>query len=78
MGEGRAAGFDFAVTEGCGEFGECDAYLAAYEVVLDVEYVDGPAFTRLCRDGELPPGAIRRDLGPVPAGEPGHVFDRCP
>lgn len=36
----RALGYDFAVTESCVKFEECDAYTAEYPVVLDVEYND--------------------------------------
>ncbi|SJM62066.1 endo alpha-1,4 polygalactosaminidase [Gulosibacter sp. 10] len=74
---GAGAGFDFAIVEECGEYGECQAFLDAYPVVLDVEYVDGDRFAELCASGALPPNAIRRDLALEPAGSPGHVFERC-
>jgi hypothetical protein len=50
-------GFDFAVTEDCAAYEECDAYVSVYDVVLDIEY--GPCarapehVTVLHRDREL-------------------------
>jgi Glycoside-hydrolase family GH114 len=66
-------GFDFAVTEDCAAYGECGAYAAVYDVVLDVEY-DGP-----CPAGDLPDGVsvIRRDPGLTPPGSPDHVYEDC-
>ena len=45
---GTAVGFDFAVAEQCGQYHECDRYVAHYgRHVLAVEYRD-PAFRRTC------------------------------
>jgi hypothetical protein len=76
--DGAAAGFDFAVTEECGAFDECTDYLAAYAVVLDVEYTDAAQFGELCDSGALPPHAVRRDVGLTIPGSPDYVFERCP
>ncbi|MGO1834542.1 MAG: endo alpha-1,4 polygalactosaminidase, partial [Actinomycetaceae bacterium] len=75
---GAAAGFDFAVTEECGVFDECADYLAAYGVVLDVEYTGVAEFGELCESGVLPPQAVRRDVGLSTPGSSEYVFERCP
>ncbi|WP_437583773.1 endo alpha-1,4 polygalactosaminidase [Paramicrobacterium sp. CJ85] len=70
-GDERRAGldFDFAIVEECGAFDECDAFMAHYEIVLDIEY-DATAFDDACEDGSLPAAAILRDLDLVAGGEP--------
>ena len=73
-------GFDFAIAEECGVFGECDAYTAEYGArVLEVEYTDNgvAAYEQACRDR---PGSLSiqlRDRDLVPAGRPGHVARTC-
>ena len=37
--QAAAAGFDFAVTEECGQYRECDVYQAVYTIVLDIDGV---------------------------------------
>jgi hypothetical protein len=69
--------FDFAITEDCGAFDECDAYSDAYAVVLDIEYATGEEFADLCAAGAVPATAIRRDLGLVAASAEGYEFERC-
>ena len=69
--------FDFAITEDCGTFDECDAYTDAYAVVLDIEYATGDEFADLCAAGAVPATAIRRDLGLVTASAEGYAFERC-
>ncbi|WP_198412340.1 endo alpha-1,4 polygalactosaminidase [Nocardioides mangrovicus] len=68
--DGRRIGFDFAVAEQCGQYHECDAYLAHYGgEVVDVEYTDA-GFRWACdhvgeeisverRDVDLTPGGVR-------------------
>jgi hypothetical protein len=75
--EGKEAGFDFAVTEDCGAYGECAAYTTVYGSVLDIEYADAAEFAGLCRSGDLPEQAVRRDPGLVTPDDPGYAFDRC-
>ena len=71
---GRAAGFDFAVTEECAAFGECADYTDVYgRAVLEVEY-DPRAFARAC--GVDHP-VVLRDRDVLPAGTPGHVRRTC-
>ena len=76
-GEGKDAGFGFAVAEDCGAYGECAEYTAVYDTVLDIEYADVTEFTGLCRSGDLPEQTVRRDLGLVTPEEPDYAFDRC-
>lgn len=76
-GEGKDAGFGFAVAEDCGAYGECAEYTAVYGTVLDIEYADATEFTGLCRSGDLPEQTVRRDLGLVTPEEPDYAFDRC-
>ncbi|MBS1906559.1 MAG: endo alpha-1,4 polygalactosaminidase [Actinobacteria bacterium] len=75
--EGRAAGFDFAVTEECGAYRECAGYQAAYPIVLDIEYSTADEYAALCRSGALPERSVRRDRELVKAGADGYAFGRC-
>ncbi|MGY1808031.1 endo alpha-1,4 polygalactosaminidase [Blastococcus sp. SYSU D00669] len=63
-------GFDFAITEDCAAFDECDLYAAAYDVVLDVGY--GP-----CDAAPEQVRVLRRDLALTTPGTPGYVFEEC-
>ncbi|WP_448627212.1 endo alpha-1,4 polygalactosaminidase [Geodermatophilus sp. URMC 64] len=67
---GEDLGFDFAITEDCAALGECAAYAAAYDVVLDVEY--GP-----CAPAPEQVMVLRRDLGLTTPGTAGYVFSLC-
>ncbi len=41
-GGAEQIGFDFAVVEECGQYGECEGYAAAYgDRVMDIEYSEG-------------------------------------
>jgi hypothetical protein len=77
----RAAGYDFAVTESCRAFDECDAYLSAYPIVLDIEYTDelGDAgFTAACEDdADRPTSMILRDHYLATPDSPDYVFRTC-
>jgi hypothetical protein len=58
------AGFDFAVTEECAAYDECQAYTDVYgESVLDIEYTDAlpSPFADLCEVG--PATMVLRDRG---------------
>jgi hypothetical protein len=73
-GAGRAAGFDFAVTEECGEFAECGDYTAVYgRAVLEVEYTRAGLAAACPADHPV----VLRDRDVQPAGEPGHVRATC-
>ncbi|VXC43595.1 endo alpha-1,4 polygalactosaminidase [Pseudoclavibacter sp. 8L] len=62
---GRAElGFDFAVAEECGAYGECDAYASAYgDLVLQIEYTDDLAGSpeQVCADDSRAPLTVIRD-----------------
>ncbi|MGO2659963.1 endo alpha-1,4 polygalactosaminidase [Mycetocola reblochoni] len=73
-------GFDFAVTEECAAFDECDAYRAAYgDAVLQIEYADTlpVPFDSVCAEPDRAALTILRDRDLVPAGTEGHVFRQC-
>lgn len=76
-GQGRRAGFDFAVAEECGQYDECGAYADAYDDrVFDIEYrADGLAAA--CADWGERLSVILRDLDVVPAGEGGYRRRTC-
>jgi hypothetical protein len=71
-------GFDFAITEECDRYDECDAFRSAYDRrVLDIEYADdlrGGADAVCRRTGG---GTIIRDRDLLPRGEPGYVYRAC-
>lgn len=73
---GTDLGFDFAVTEECAAFDECDRYRAAFDVVLEIEYSD-VAFRSACAADLTGVSVVRRDLELLPAGDPGHVLRWC-
>ena len=75
--QGKAAGFDFAVTEECGHYQECDGYLDVYDMVLDIEYSDSATYRQLCASGTLPKQSVRRDLDLTPSTSQNYVFERC-
>ncbi|WP_026119233.1 endo alpha-1,4 polygalactosaminidase [Nocardiopsis ganjiahuensis] len=78
------AGFDFAVTESCAAWAECDLYTEAYGAgnVLAVEYPEdlegaGLTFDEVCADASVPDGVVLRDLELVAPDDPGYVYDTC-
>ncbi|WP_228282591.1 endo alpha-1,4 polygalactosaminidase [Brevibacterium atlanticum] len=77
-------GFDFAVTEECAAFAECDVYTEVYgDHVLGIEYPDSLAeagldFSEVCDLSDRAPLAILRDRELVAAGESGHRYEACP
>jgi Glycoside-hydrolase family GH114 len=78
---GRRLGFDFAIAEECQPYGECGAYTRAYgREVIEIEYPDngGPAgFAAACRARGQQISIVYRDRKVTPAGQPGHVEQRC-
>lgn len=75
----ESAGFDFAVTEECAAYDECDAYIDVYgDAVIAIEYTDNlpRPFPEMC-DSELPPSAVLRDRDLTTPGDPAYVFDTC-
>ncbi|MER5554734.1 endo alpha-1,4 polygalactosaminidase [Streptomyces sp. NPDC002793] len=80
LGRHDAIGFDFAVTEECAQFDECDAYADAYDDrVLAIEYEgEGDVgFDESCSAWGDRISLVLRDLDVLPAGESGHVFRTC-
>lgn len=68
------AGFDFAITEDCARFEECADYADAYgDLVFDVEY----SAEHLSAACDAVGSAVLRDLGLVPAGSAGYLFETC-
>ncbi|MBO8188546.1 endo alpha-1,4 polygalactosaminidase [Streptomyces spirodelae] len=72
-----AMGFDFAVTEECGQYKECGQYAKAYDGrVLDVEYT-AKGLAAACRNWGERLSIVRRDLDVRPEGEDGYLYKRC-
>lgn len=70
-------GFDFAVTEQCGKYGECGGYASTYaDHVVDVEY-DDPGLANACRDYGGKIAIVLRDLDVSPAGSSSYVYKTC-
>ncbi|GAA3913687.1 endo alpha-1,4 polygalactosaminidase [Microbacterium invictum] len=73
------AGFDFAITEECAAYDECDAYTDVYgDHVLAIEYSDPAAFADACAAPDRPASLIHRDRALTKPEEPGYVFELCP
>ncbi|WP_281279244.1 endo alpha-1,4 polygalactosaminidase [Nocardia yunnanensis] len=74
------AGFDFAVTEECFQFRECDSYRNVYgDLVIDIEYPDNLStpFDRVCTDPSRAATTILRDRKLVPYGNAGYLYQHC-
>jgi hypothetical protein len=77
LGRKSAIGFDFAVTEECGAYGECGEFATAYAGrVLDVEYSD-TGLAAACSGWRGSISIVRRDLDVNPAGSDGYVYRTC-
>ncbi|MDQ0728333.1 endo alpha-1,4 polygalactosaminidase [Microbacterium sp. W4I20] len=75
------AGFDFAVTEECAVYEECQAYTAVYgEAVIDIEYADElpRPFAEMCADERSPASMVLRDRDLLTPADDGYVFEPCP
>ncbi|MDF6017169.1 endo alpha-1,4 polygalactosaminidase [Streptomyces sp. JH34] len=73
-------GFDFAVTEECAQFDECDAYADAYDdrvFAIEYEGEGDVGFDESCSSWGGRISLVLRDLDVLPAGEKGHVFRTC-
>lgn len=78
--DGPALGFDFAVTEECAVYDECDVYTAMYGGhVIEIEYTDNGRedFDRACDEAAGQRSILLRDRDVVPAGDPAYVFEHC-
>ncbi|WP_306319498.1 MULTISPECIES: endo alpha-1,4 polygalactosaminidase [unclassified Streptomyces] len=75
--EHRSIGFDFAVAEECGRYGECRGYASAYDDrVFAVEYREAD-FERACRAWGDRLSIVLRDRDVRPEGTKGHVRRAC-
>jgi hypothetical protein len=78
---GRRLGFDFAIAEECQPYAECDAYMRAYgREVIEIEYADNgglAGFAAACRARGQQISIVYRDRNVTPAGQPGHIEQRC-
>ncbi|MCX5416199.1 endo alpha-1,4 polygalactosaminidase [Streptomyces sp. NBC_00059] len=73
-------GFDFAVTEECAQFDECDAYADAYDgrvFAIEYEGEGDVGFDESCSAWGDRISLVLRDLDVLPEGEKGHVFRLC-
>lgn len=73
-------GFDFAIAEECGFYGECGSYTSLYgNNVIEIEYTDNgkSAYTAACsaRGATLP--IIYRDRDVVAKGTSGYHYEYC-
>jgi hypothetical protein len=75
-----AIGFDFAVTEECAQFDECDAYADAYDdrvFAIEYEGEGDVGFDESCSTWGNRISLVLRDLDVLPAGEKGYVHRTC-
>lgn len=72
-GQRKRTGLDFAVTEECGQYDECDAYAKAFDDhVVDVEYTDSGLRKALAGYGDRL-SIVRRDRNVSTPDNPGYV-----
>ncbi|MFF4845465.1 endo alpha-1,4 polygalactosaminidase [Streptomyces collinus] len=77
LGARAKIGFDFAVTEECGEYSECGGYAKAYtNRVFDIEY-SKKGFTSACSAWGKKLSVARRDSDVQPRGASGYVYRSC-
>lgn len=70
-------GFDFAVAEQCGKYGECGGYASTYAGhVVDVEY-DDAGFAAACHADAGKIAVVDRDQDVSPAGSTSYVYKTC-
>ena len=73
-------GFDFAVTEECAQFNECDVFRDVYkDAVIDIEYTDAldRPFDEICADPATPDMTVLRDRDLVTPDSDEYVFEHC-
>jgi len=74
-------GFDFAITEDCAHYSECEDYTNVYGAnVIEIEYTDSPLadFTKSCTARGRTISIIRRDRNVVPLGAAAYSYALCP
>ncbi|WP_308469890.1 endo alpha-1,4 polygalactosaminidase [Kineococcus rubinsiae] len=80
VAQARDVGFDYAVTESCQVYDECDAYTAVYgNHVIEVEYTDDGEryFQQACAARGDQVSVLLRDRDVVARGEPGYRYEVC-
>ena len=73
-------GFDFAVTEECAQFEECDEFRDVYkDAVINIEYTDAldRPWAEVCADPSTPDMTVLRDRDLQTPNSPEYVFERC-
>lgn len=73
-------GFDFAIAEECGFYGECGSYTSLYgNHVIEIEYTDNgkSAYTKACTARGASLSIIYRDRDVVPKGTSGYHYEYC-
>jgi hypothetical protein len=74
---GKNAGLDFAVSEECGRYSECDGYTDVYGThVIDIEYTKS-AFTKACKAIGASVSVVRRDVDVTVPGSSTYVYGAC-
>jgi hypothetical protein len=77
LAQHKSIGFDFAVTEECGRYGECEEYASAYaNRVFDIEYSAGD-FAATCRGSGAALSVVLRGRDVSPPGSPDYLFKTC-
>jgi hypothetical protein len=77
LAQHKSIGFDFAVTEECGRYRECEQYASAYaDRVFDIEYRAGD-FAATCRGSGAALSVVLRDRDVSPPGSPDYLFKTC-
>jgi actin-like ATPase involved in cell morphogenesis len=74
------AKFDFAITDECQVYQECEAYLHSYgNHVIEIEHADDPrsAYTAACANQGKRISVILRDSGVVARNEDGYFYESC-
>jgi hypothetical protein len=73
----KKAGFDFAVAEECGQWGECDEYTRTYgNKVLVIEYSQS-SFTKVCASHGSKLSIVLRDVAVSAPGSKTYVWKAC-
>jgi hypothetical protein len=76
-GQGRRAGFDFAIAEECADYAECQSYTAAYgNEVIVIEY-SASGLATACANWGNTLSAVRRDLEVTAPGSAAYVYQTC-
>jgi hypothetical protein len=73
-------GFDFAVTEECAQYEECDVFRNVYnDAVINIEYTDAldRSFGEICDDPSTPDMTVLRDRDLQTPDSPEYVFEHC-